>query len=59
MAKKITNNIPIITNQTSEIIHNSGVEIRNFRARQVAEVLRILKRPSPLDSEIYEGDPGL
>ena len=28
----------------------------SFRARQLAEVLRILKRPSPVESEVYEGN---
>lgn len=28
----------------------------SFRARLLAEVLRILKRPSPVENEIYEGD---
>jgi hypothetical protein len=37
----------------------SKVSPDTFRARQLAEVLRILKRPALLESEVYEGDSNL
>ena len=45
-----------IVKQNGILINNSGMVINNFRSRQLAEVLKILKRPEPLDSETYEGD---
>ncbi len=37
----------------------SKVSPDTFRARHLAEVLRILKRPALLESEVYEGDSNL
>jgi hypothetical protein len=45
----------ISENGKNGVVGPGGVQ-DSFRTRQLAEVLRILKRPTPLDSEIYEGE---
>jgi len=56
---KIMAEVPYILAEGGLIRHNSGVNCQNFRARQVAEVLEILKRPALLENEVYEGDSNL
>ena len=59
MAKIVRQPTRRIVKQNNKVPNNSTSAVpNNFRARQLAEVLRI-KRPEPLDSEVYEGDSNL
>ena len=60
MAKIVRQPTRRIVKQNNKVPNNSTSAVpNNFRSRQLAEVLRILKRPAPLESEVYEGDSNL